>query len=700
MKNFVHNMKEHHIEDMPSGPLDFYRNQATFDWKAMKMIFEENKQCLNIKMNLWKTLSIDPVFSRSRQTPTTEEFKRIAAKRLHHYMNLNFFPSNISNLPYTERLRLMMAVNEAFGIAFPDVSMKHAIGVGLVRNALATMGTERHKHFLDALWSSKVVACFILTEVAHGSNTKQMKTTATFDKNTQEFVINTPDFLAAKCWSGNLGKTATLGIVFAQLIANDQNYGLHAFVVPLRDPKTLLPYPGLIIGDMGEKIGLHGIDNGFVIFKNFRIPKENLLNRTGDITHEGIYESSFSEPGKILGAVLENLSLGRLGIIQGSVNTLIKAVTIAVRYAAVRQQFSDNGNGYENAIIEYPLHQWRLFPYVAAASVFKIFINSFTNDYLNAVEKTSNSERLEEVNNLVSEIHSIVSAAKALITWTTRDAIQECREACGGHGYLKDSGLGDLRSDHDPTVTYEGDNNVLQQQSSNWLLKQWNNIISNKKTCSPLSSAEFFNNYIEIQCNQYGTKESLKNLKCITECYEWLITYLVDDISNEMEILDRQGHSRFAARNYVQVYRSRVMSRAYAELNVMRCFEKRIQFIQHDLRDVLNKLGVLYGLLNLEQHIAYFYLGGFCEGPSMTRDLKNGILDLCQELKPNILAMVDALAPPDFVINSILGYADGQLYKHLQESFFNFDQCLDRPDWWKEVIIEGAPDFTQRKSKL
>lgn len=42
--------------------------------------------------------------------------------------------------------------------------------------------------------------------MAHGSNTKQMRTTATYDKNTQEFVIHTPDFEAAKCWVGNLGK--------------------------------------------------------------------------------------------------------------------------------------------------------------------------------------------------------------------------------------------------------------------------------------------------------------------------------------------------------------------------------------------------------------------------------------------------------------------------------------------------------------
>lgn len=114
--------------------------------------------------------------------------------------------------------------------------------------------------------------------MAHGSNTKQMRTTATYDPETEEFVINTPDFEAAKCWVGNLGKihlyiyslykcgvigkTCTLALLFAQLYTKGHCHGLHAFVVPIRDPKTLLPYSGIIIGDMGEKIGLHGIDNG------------------------------------------------------------------------------------------------------------------------------------------------------------------------------------------------------------------------------------------------------------------------------------------------------------------------------------------------------------------------------------------------------------------------------------------------------
>jgi acyl-CoA oxidase len=56
-----------------------------------------------------------------------------------------------------------------------------------------------------------------------------------------------------------------------------------------------------------------------------------------------------------------------------------------------------------------------------------------------------------------------------------------------------------------------------------------------------------------------------------------------------------------------------------------------------------------------------YFTGGYCTGPEMADLVKENILLLCAELKPEAIAIADALAPPDFVLNSVLGMSDGKV---------------------------------------
>lgn len=112
-------------------------------------------------------------------------------------------------------------------------------------------------------------------------------TTAHYDKETREFVINTPSEEAMKFWIGGAAKTSNTSVVFAQLIIDGVSQGPHAFLVPIRDKENHMPLSGIVLGDCGKKEGLEAIDNGYMIFKNFRIPKENLLNRFSEVSDLG-----------------------------------------------------------------------------------------------------------------------------------------------------------------------------------------------------------------------------------------------------------------------------------------------------------------------------------------------------------------------------------------------------------------------------
>lgn len=481
-----------------------------------------------------------------------------------------------------------------------------------------------------------------------------------YDKLAKEFVINTPDFESAKCWIGNLGKTASTVLLFANLVTSDgEGQGLHGFLVPIRDPQTLKPYKGIIVGDIGEKIGLHGIDNGFIMFNNYRIPKDNFLNRTGDVNDDGIYESVFSEPSKILGAALESLSAGRIGIMHESTNTISHAVVIAVRYAAVRKQFGVDRSGEESSIIDYPLHQWRLFPYLAAACVLKISVHSLSDVYLNAIEKSqADTNGFELLTQIVSELHALISASKPMFTWVTRDAIQEARECCGGHGYLKASNIGELRNNHDATVTYEGDNNVLGQQASNWLIKQWNGQIQ-----SPVGTVNFLARRTEILESTYEQIKHFNSFDLILKCYEWLLCHLMEATVMQIDKSKASGVDVFTAKNDSQVYKARTLSLAFAEYYSMYSFRRKFEEngTKNNLKPVLLEIFRVYGYWNLDKHLAIFYIGGFAKGPEFSEFIRYGLITECKKIKDSAVSIADALSPPDFVLSSIIGKADGKV---------------------------------------
>lgn len=59
---------------------------------------------------------------------------------------------------------------------------------------------------------------------------------------------------------------------------------------------------------------------------------------------------------------------------------------------------------------------------------------------------------------------------------------------------------------------------------------------------------------------------------------------------------------------------------------------------------------------------SHIYLpGGYISGPNPADIIQSGILSLCSKLKDDAVALVDVFAPPDFVLHSAIGSADGQV---------------------------------------
>ncbi|WP_432105550.1 acyl-CoA dehydrogenase [Streptomyces sp. bgisy091] len=353
-------------------------------------------------------------------------------------------------------------------LAFGDLSVLVKVGVqfGLFGGAILHLGTERHHEaYLPDLITGQLMGCFAMTETGHGSNVQALGTVAEYDAAAREFVITTHGDQARKDYIGNAARHGELAVVFAQLKVGGTTEGVHAFVVPIRVGGEVAH--GVHIEDDGRKMGLNGVDNGRIRFDGVRVPREALLNRFADVTPEGVYESPIDNPDRRFFTMLGTLVQGRVSVGGAGVNAAKVALAIAVKYSVRRRQFEAASDTEEQLLLDYGLHQRRLLPLLArtyALHFAQDVVRTQLHEVFSGVTDDPQARRLLEAR---------AAGTKALGTWHATRTVQECREACGGAGYLAVNRFAALKADSDIFTTFEGDNHVLLQLVAKGLLTHY-----------------------------------------------------------------------------------------------------------------------------------------------------------------------------------------------------------------------------------
>ena len=85
--------------------------------------------------------------------------------------------------------------------------------------AIINMCTDEQRKKWEPLQrEARIMGTYAQTEIGHGSNVAGIETTATFDKSTDEFIIQTPSPTATKWWPGDLGNFSSHAMTFCRLI--------------------------------------------------------------------------------------------------------------------------------------------------------------------------------------------------------------------------------------------------------------------------------------------------------------------------------------------------------------------------------------------------------------------------------------------------------------------------------------------------
>ena len=548
------------------------------------------------------------------------------------------------------------AVTQIEMLAMSDLSLMVKAGVqwGLFGGAIENLGTERHHQaYVQKLIDLDLLGCFAMTETGHGSDVQALETTATYDPDSQEFVIDSPTPTSRKDYIGGAAQTARVAAVFAQLITADgTGHGVHCLVVPIRDDEGN-DLPGVTTSDCDYKGGLPGVDNGRIQFDHVRVPRENLLNKYADVAPDGTYTSPIENPNRRFFTMLGTLIRGRVTV-GGSAGAAARvALDIATRYALQRRQFAAPDDDTEVLLMDYLVHQRRLLPLIAKSYALQFAQNelvSKTHELQTADDPDPEEQR---------ELESRAAGLKAANTWHATTAIQEAREACGGAGYLAENRLIALKADTDVFTTFEGDNHVLTQLVAKELLTAYADDI---KGMSPVEWVRFAANFAServmkrtaaqtimqtiLDTRQDNEEEgSLFNRGTQVQMFEDREEYMLASVARRLQAKSKEM-SAFDAFNSVQDH---VLHAATAHIDriILEAFVAGIDACEDDeAREILDMVCDLYALSVIEGDKAWFVEHRFLS-TERAKAVTRGINDRCRRLRPYAEVLVDGFGIPE-----------------------------------------------------
>ncbi|EMD88691.1 hypothetical protein COCC4DRAFT_60646 [Bipolaris maydis ATCC 48331] len=522
---------------------------------------------------------------------------------------------------------------------------------------------EQQAQWLPLARAGKILGTYAQTELGHGSFVRGVETTATFDQETDEFIVDSPTISSTKFWPAGLGFSTTHGAVMARLIAGEKDHGPHIFLVQLRRVEDGKPIPGVEMGDVGLKMGYNEADNGFASFDHVRIPRSHMLMAHSQLARDGTFTKD---------PLRAKLSYSVMLLVRGKMPgafavQLAQALTIATRYSVVRQQGLGPADGLDDeaTIMQYKHQHFRLLSLIAKAYAMFFASRACETQYDKLREMQEKNDH-----SLLPSVHALIAGLKAYVTSEAADGAEDARKMCGGHGYMAISGLPDIVGAIVGGSTFEGENYVLWQQVGRHLLKQLDRL-QDSDTMEPQM--------------QYLADLDDSNAACPAQGEQFLMHGVqLAVFRHRAQRLATKAHAeiRASSKTPAEAWNKHMMllisaSRAHIEYFTLRSFVDAISQLPDstsaNLRKVLGRVCSLFALstiINPRSVDALSFIVTCDDRPpylsppqlDIIRSLVNDLLD---QLLPEAIALTDAWDFSDASLCSVIGMYDGNVYENI-----------------------------------
>lgn len=573
---------------------------------------------------------------------------------------------------------------EMLGHADLAVMVKSGVQWGLFGGAVGNLGTERHVPLVKDLIELRALGCFAMTERGHGSDVQNIETTATYDPETSEFIINSPTASSEKWYIGNAARDGRWAAVFAQLYvpsSGKDSLGVHCFVVRIREDDGS-HVEGVHLGDHGYKGGLKGVDNGTLSFDNVRIPREALLNRFADVDENGVYSSPIENVNRRFFTMLGALVRGRVTVGAAAGAATRTALDIATSYANIRRQFAPDESLPEKRLIEHRNHRLRLIPRIARSYGLQLATNKLIQRLDELDRRGLDPAKLSAEDHADQrEVEAHAAALKAANTDHATDTIQDCREACGGIGYMAENLLTTLKADSDIFTTFEGDNVVMLQLAGKQLITGYAKEVGD---LSPLEMVRFgLDSFSTLLRRRTAADAIFQNLKdAFTDSEETSLfdpawqAELIEERENRLlmslgrrlrsakklpvqeaaDLVDKaQDHLIAVARAHVDRIVFEALIEAESQIQ-----DKQAQLVFEQVRDV-------FFLDYINRHASWYLEQNLLSG-KRTKSARAALNDLVDSLGPWSQVLVDAFGIPENITDLYLMQHPDQLIPKYESS--------------------------------